>query len=245
MFCYRYVVQEIEPTGLCIAFINGPHRALVAHLGAATKYSLKDLQSESETLSKVDIIYIEGFFITHRYDVCDRISSICEEQNKLFVLNIGGKYLVPTHGKQLQLLAKKCDILFGNKEEYEALGSLLDLPDGIPSTAENVALYLNKVKEQRSNLMHKIIVVTDNLKPILCVSGNQVIERFPVPKIDSKEVIDTTGAGDAFVAGFLVAFVKKKCILECLDEGCWTAGQIIRRVGCSLPEKTFAELKQC
>lgn len=241
-FHCRYVVQEKEPTGVCIACINGPHRALVAHLGAATKYSLKDLQQcESDILNKLDIIYIEGFFITDRYDVCERISSICEEQKKLFVLNISGKYLVPTHGKQLKLFAEKCDILFGNKEEYEALGPLLDLPDGIPPTAENIALYLNQAKKHRSSLIDKIVVVTDNLKPVLCVSGNQVVERFSVPKIDSKEVIDTTGAGDAFVAGFMAGFVKKKSIHECINEGCWMAGQIIRRVGCSLPEKRLNE----
>lgn len=68
-----------------------------------------------------------------------------------------------------------------------------------------------------------------------------MVERFPVPKIDLKEVIDTTGAGDAFVAGFMAGFVKKKSILECLDKGCWMAGQIIRRIGCSLPEKKLNE----
>jgi adenosine kinase len=57
-----------------------------------------------------------------------------------------------------------------------------------------------------------------------------------VPRIPSEQIIDTNGAGDAFVGGFLAQFVKDEGLDKCVDCGIWASGLIIQRSGCTFPE---------
>lgn len=60
---------------------------------------------------------------------------------------------------------------------------------------------------------------------------------FPVLDIDQNDIVDTNGAGDAFVGGFLSALVQEQMLEECIRAGHYAAHVIIRRVGCTFPEK--------
>jgi adenosine kinase len=55
------------------------------------------------------------------------------------------------------------------------------------------------------------------------------------------QIVDTNGAGDAFVGGFLAQLSKKKSIEECVKCGNWAATEIIQRSGCTFPDKTYAD----
>jgi len=60
------------------------------------------------------------------------------------------------------------------------------------------------------------------------------IQTFAVEKVDT--LVDTNGAGDAFVAGFLSQLLQGKTLSQCVEAGHWSAGVIIQHVGCTHPE---------
>uniref|UniRef100_A0AAQ5YNV8 Adenosine kinase n=1 Tax=Amphiprion ocellaris TaxID=80972 RepID=A0AAQ5YNV8_AMPOC len=63
------------------------------------------------------------------------------------------------------------------------------------------------------------------------------VTMFPVVDIDQNDIVDTNGAGDSFVGGFLSALVQERPLEECIRAGHYAANIIIKRVGCTFPEK--------
>ncbi|KAK3868197.1 hypothetical protein Pcinc_026395 [Petrolisthes cinctipes] len=85
-----------------------------------------------------------------------------------------------------------------------------------------------------SNRKQKLVVVTKGPSP-LWYSLNRVVRERQVPPITPEEIVDTTGAGDSFVGGFLAALSSGQPLDKCLDCGVWTAQQLLRQKGCTLP----------
>ncbi|KAI3365205.1 hypothetical protein L3Q82_010300, partial [Scortum barcoo] len=71
----------------------------------------------------------------------------------------------------------------------------------------------------------------------LFLTTGERVTMFPVLDIDQNDIVDTNGAGDAFVGGFLYALVQEHVLEECIRAGHYAANVIIRRVGCTFPEK--------
>ncbi|XP_076060227.1 uncharacterized protein LOC143036576 isoform X2 [Oratosquilla oratoria] len=80
----------------------------------------------------------------------------------------------------------------------------------------------------------KLVLVTQGPSPILYVCDEHIYEH-PVPPVTTSEIVDTTGAGDSFVGGFIAALSQNHCIDKCIDAGAWTARQLLRQKGCSIP----------
>lgn len=229
------MINETASTGTCIALIKGESRSLVAHLGAAESYSIDAISKEyASILESVKIIYMEGFFLTKRFDVARYIREITVSNNSIFAFNISGVYLCTWHPKEVLEFAESCDILFGNINEFSALGQILNIDN-----PKDVATMLCKNKQRNNNnplLRHgKIVVMTNGSKDVSCVYNKGEVIEFAVPKLCSSAIIDTTGAGDSFVAGFLAALLREYSIEKCLHFGCWAARQIIQELGCTVP----------
>ncbi|XP_050705456.1 uncharacterized protein LOC126990848, partial [Eriocheir sinensis] len=95
------------------------------------------------------------------------------------------------------------------------------------STTNDTHTHAHRVKQ-------RVVVVTKGPSPLLYCHRGRVRER-PVPPITPEEIVDTTGAGDSFVGGFLAALSQKRELAECLDCGVWTAQHLLRQKGCTLP----------
>lgn len=89
----------------------------------------------------------------------------------------------------------------------------------------------------------KLVVVTKGPSPILYVHNHQVREH-PVPPVLPKDIMDTTGAGDSFVGGFLAALSTSHSLDKCLDCGTWTAQKLLQQKGCTLPSYPATFLHQ-
>jgi adenosine kinase len=70
---------------------------------------------------------------------------------------------------------------------------------------------------------------------IVAVDG--VVEKYPVERLAKELLVDTNGAGDAFVGGFLSQLAQGKGIAECVRAGHWASRQIIQRSGCTFPKE--------
>ncbi|XP_061611984.1 adenosine kinase-like isoform X3 [Phyllopteryx taeniolatus] len=82
----------------------------------------------------------------------------------------------------------------------------------------------------------RVVVFTQGKDDTVATVGDKVT-MFPVLDIDQNHIVDTNGAGDAFVGGFLSALVQDRPLEECIRAGHYAANVIIRRVGCTFPEK--------
>uniref|UniRef100_A0A8C1MU75 Adenosine kinase n=1 Tax=Cyprinus carpio TaxID=7962 RepID=A0A8C1MU75_CYPCA len=82
----------------------------------------------------------------------------------------------------------------------------------------------------------RIVVFTQGKEGTVMTKGDKV-ETFPVLEIDQSEMVDTNGAGDAFVGGFLSQLVQDKTFEQCIRAGHYAANVIIRHAGCTFPEK--------
>uniref|UniRef100_A0A1B6LP40 Adenosine kinase n=1 Tax=Graphocephala atropunctata TaxID=36148 RepID=A0A1B6LP40_9HEMI len=236
----RYARNSAYPTGRVVSLINGENRSLVAHLGAAEVYTTEDFVTDDNVkiMEEVSIVYIEGFFITHSFDVSLEVVKLCGNFSVPVVFNLSGAYLAEICPQQLTAMAAASDIIIGNDVEYRALANILGLED---SSVEDIALKVHcslwgnnlKLKCRSSHLERfgKTVVMTRGKTSVLCVCSDRHLIKFEVPYLDTKLIKDSTGAGDAFAAGFLVAYLQNKTATECIGYGCNIAQQVIQNVG--------------
>lgn len=166
---FRYAVHPDLPTGVCVSLIKKPWRSLVADLGAANVYTLDDLKQHNLPLNTLKIIYIEGFFITHSFDVALELVKLARENGIVVAFNISGEYLfqvvflyrfIAQNRARTSDRSKKTEsfqdhhaaicemvgfsgILFGNGREMTALARVLNLKY---NDVEEIPFLLNNLK---------------------------------------------------------------------------------------------------
>ncbi|MBN3312229.1 ADK kinase, partial [Atractosteus spatula] len=130
---------------------------------------------------------------------------------------------------------------FAREQGFEYLGALkgeVQLEPLDPVGTEDIeeiarkAQSLPKVNKRRQ----RIVVFTQGKDGTVVTSGDEV-KMFPVLEIEQSEIVDTNGAGDAFVGGFLSQVVYERPLEQCIHAGHYAANVIIRRAGCTFPEK--------
>lgn len=240
---FRYVVHKSQPTGSSIALVKGANRSLVANIGAAEHLTIENFLQDKEnllTLQKVDVVYMEGFFLTNRLAIARYILDFCKENKKTFIFNISGEYMCKEHPENMKHFADQCDILFGNKKEYEALCQIME--EDSNCNVQNFAVDL--VKSYQSNLKYgKMAIVTNGAESVFCAHSNGIIDKTYVLPVNEDDIKDTTGAGDTFVSGFVAALLDDQPPLTCLRWGSWVSQQIIMQVGCTVPPYTSDAIK--
>lgn len=231
----HYYEQNEEPTGTCAACITGDSRSLVANLAAANCYKKEkhlDLDSNWELVEKAKVYYIAGFFLTVSPESILKVAKHASDNNKVFGLNLSAPFISQFFKEPLLKVMPYVDILFGN--ETEAATFAKELGFGIDDIAEIAKKTQNLPKENPKR--QRLVVFTQGKDDTVATVGEKVT-TFPVLDIDQNDIVDTNGAGDAFVGGFLSALVQEQGLEECIRAGHYAANVIIRRVGCTFPEK--------
>ncbi|XP_033964085.1 adenosine kinase-like isoform X2 [Pseudochaenichthys georgianus] len=231
----HYYEQNEEPTGTCAACITGDNRSLVANLAAANCYKKEkhlDLDSNWELVKKAKVYYIAGFFLTVSPESILKVAKHASENNKIFCMNLSAPFISQFFKEPLMKVMPYVDILFGNETEAATFAKELGFEtDDIAEIAKK-AQNLPKENTKRQ----RMVVFTQGKDDTVATVGEKVT-RFPVLDIDQNDIVDTNGAGDAFVGGFLSSLVKEQAVEECIRAGHYSANVIIRRVGCTFPEK--------
>lgn len=243
----RYTKQDC-PTASCISMINGDSRSLVCCLDAANVYTVSDFLTEDNVklFDHVKIVYIEGFFISHSFDVAIEVVKLCHKNGIAILFNLCGVYLCELCPVQLVTMAAVADILVGNNKEFKGIGRILysdnrileDVLYSVQST--DYLQYFGSVQElgiknslklSRMAKLGKTVVCTQGGSPVLVVCGDGKLVTVTVPPLDPVFIKDTTGAGDAFLAGFVTAFLQDEELSKCIDSGISTAHQAIQHIG--------------
>uniref|UniRef100_A0A1A8GX04 Adenosine kinase n=1 Tax=Nothobranchius korthausae TaxID=1143690 RepID=A0A1A8GX04_9TELE len=231
----HYYEQNEEPTGTCAACITGDNRSLVANLAAANCYKKEkhlDLDSNWELVEKAKVYYIAGFFLTVSPESILKVAKHASENNKIFCMNLSAPFISQFFKEPLMKVMPYVDILFGNETEAATFAKELGFE------TDDIAAIANKTQNlPKENVKRQRVVVFTQGKDDTVATVGDKVTMFPVVDIDQNTIVDTNGAGDAFVGGFLSALVREQSLEECIRAGHYAANVIIQRVGCTFPEK--------
>ncbi|XP_022251167.1 adenosine kinase-like [Limulus polyphemus] len=237
----QYQIHKTEATGTCGVVIteNGANRSLCANLAAANCFSKDHLEKpENRTLIKnADFFYISGFFLTVSPESILEVAKYACEANKVFMMNLSAPFLSQFFKEPMMQAMPYVDILFGNESEAATFSKEQNL--GLTSVKE-IALKICEFPKE-NKLRSRMTIITQGSNPVIVACDGKVTE-YPVINLKNEEIIDTNGAGDAFVGGFLAKYIQGKPIDVCVKCGVYAATEIIKQSGCQFPQEiTFKE----
>ena len=205
--------KEISPTGTCLILITpDAERTMVTFLGIAGKISEKDINEKATKES--EIIFLEGYL----WDEGEPKSAFDKAMilSKKKAMSLSDQFCVERHKDSfLNLVKNRLDITFSNEQEIK---SLID--------TDNFDEVITFGKQ-----LGKLLIITRGAKGSVAIKNNEVVE------CDSKKdlkIIDLTGAGDLFAAGFLHGFINDFSTKESLEKGTEMSSKIIQKVGARL-----------
>ncbi|XP_017785059.1 PREDICTED: adenosine kinase 1-like [Nicrophorus vespilloides] len=214
-----FQVDEIRRTGRCAVLVDGPTRTLYTDLGASTSLNLSHLQ-RPETLKKLNLtkfVYFSAFLLRASKEYVDFLL----DSGKQILFNLGAAFLCDLYPIEMTRIIKKSKVIFGNELELRAVGKM-------------IKLYADDCKELGGQVykslceIDQILVITRGERSAL-VFAKQQMKEFAVEQVNN--VVDTNGAGDAFVGGFLSNFIVNSPLEECMR--LFAAGEIVQNVGCT------------
>jgi adenosine kinase len=230
----HYYETEEAPTGTCAALIHDNERSLCTKLDAANCYKIEHFESEEikKVWSTVDFAYSAGFFLTVSPPTIMAMAKHCAENNKVFSMNLSAPFICEFFKEPQMAALPYCDIIFGNESEAEAFGKAQGYDDTSVAAVALKLAALDKVNTKRS----RMVLITQGSDSTIFAQDGKVTE-FAVTPIAKEEILDTNGAGDAFVGGFMAALVKGKEIKDCVEAGHYASGVILRVSGTVLNGK--------
>jgi len=230
-----YRVDPEAPTGTCATLIVGIERSLCTNLCAANNYKVEHCEEPAnrKVVQDAKIIYSAGFFAT----VCPAAMKIAAKAKAkdegLYCLNLSAPFLmqVPPFKAVFVELMPYVDILFCN--ETEAL--TWSETEGWESTdLKFIATRLSLIPGAKSR--KRTVVITQGSEPtIVCVNG--MCSEFPITMLPKEKLVDTNGAGDSYVGGFLAGMSKGLPLKDCAKAGAYAASVIVQQSGCTFPAK--------
>lgn len=222
-----------KPTGTCAVLINGGERSLVANLSAANCFTHDHIKSETskKIIEAAKVYYISGFFLTVSVDSILTVAKHSAEEGKTFCMNLSAPFLAEVFKDQMATCMPYTDIVFGNESEAETYGKA----NGYGTDLQTIALKL-AAQPKASGTRPRVVVFTQGADAtiVACEGKVSVYAVDPLPK---EQLVDTNGAGDAFVGGFLSQLLQGKNYAECVRAGHWGARTIIQRSGCTFPKE--------
>ena len=205
--------EEVTPTGTCLILITpDSERTMVTFLGIAGKINEQDLNEKAIKESKM--IFLEGYLWDEGEpkSAFDKAMSLSNTK----AMSLSDQFCVERHKANfLDLVQNKLDVTFANEQEIK---SLID--------AKNFEEVIVFGKE-----LGKLLIVTRGEKGSIAISKDEVIECNS--KKDLK-IVDLTGAGDLFAAGFLHGYMNSHSIKNSLEKGTEMSSKIIQRIGARL-----------
>jgi len=229
----RYLVDNDTATGTCAVLITDKERSMVAFLGAAEKHKKEHLETPEmqEVINKAKFFYMTGFFLTHSPATLLFLAQHAKEHNKTVLMNLSAPFLIDFFWDQLNSVLPYTDVVFCNEDEAATLGKKL----GWGSDLEEIAKKLSAYTKENTN-RKRTVIFTQGSKQTIVVTEDKV-EKFSPITCPQEELVDTNGAGDAFVGGFLSQYVQQKSMEQCVKGGHYAAWECIRRSGATFPAK--------
>ena len=211
---YFYSKKKEElPTGTCLILVTpDTERTMCTFLGTAGKINENDI--DSNAIKKSEIIFLEGY-LWDEGEPKKAFNKAINIANKI-AMSLSDQFCVDRHKPHfLELVKNKLDITFANEQEITSLIEAKDFNEVI----------------NFSKQLKKLIVVTRGGKGAVAIQGEEVIESGIKQNL---KILDLTGAGDLFAAGFLHGYINKMSIKESLEKGTEMSSKVIQQIGARL-----------
>ena len=205
-YCYNKKVEK-TPTGTCLILITpDSERTMCTFLGIAGKISPNDIY-----IKQTELVFLEGY-LWDEGEPKAAFEKALTLSNKS-AMSLSDKFCVDRHKKSFYDLVKnKIDITFANEQE------IIELIDA--KTFEDVIEFGRE--------LNKLLIITRSEKGSVAIKGSEVVECQSQKKL---KIVDLTGAGDLFAAGFLHGYINNMSTLENLEKGTEMASKIIQKIG--------------
>jgi sugar/nucleoside kinase (ribokinase family) len=205
--------EEVLPTGTCLILITpDSERTMVTFLGIAGKINEKDINEKA--IKESQIIFLEGYL----WDEGEPKSAFDKAlllANKA-AMTLSDQFCVERHKNSfLDLVKNKLDIIFANEQEIKSLINA--------SSFEEVITFSKK--------LNKTLIITRGEKGSVAIIKDEVVECDSKKKLN---IMDLTGAGDLFAAGFLHGYINNFSTKESLEKGTEMSAKIIQKIGARL-----------
>ena len=205
--------KEISPTGTCLILITpDAERTMVTFLGIAGKINQNDINEKA--VQESEMIFLEGYLWDEGEpkSAFDKAMSLSNTK----AMSLSDQFCVERHKSDfLDLVKNKLDITFANEQEIRSLIDAKSFEDVI----------------EFGKQLGKLLIITRGEKGSIAIKNQEIIECQSKPNL---KIVDLTGAGDLFAAGFLHGFINNIPIKECLEKGTEMSSKIIQKVGARL-----------
>ena len=205
--------KEAIPTGTCLILITpDSERTMCTFLGTAGKINENDIDINS--VKNSELLFLEGY-LWDEGEPKKAFEKAIQNSNKV-AMSLSDLFCVERHKVHfLDLVKNKLDITFSNEQE---IMSLIDAKD------------FNNVIEF-SKKLEKLLIITRGERGAIAIRKDEIVE-CEIQK--NLKIVDLTGAGDLFAAGFLHGFVNNLSLRESLNKGTEMSSKIIQRIGARL-----------
>ena len=205
--------KEHLPTGTCLILITpDSERTMCTFLGTAGKINKADI--DINAIKNSEVTFLEGY-LWDEGEPKEAFNEAMKHSNKV-AMSLSDKFCVERHKKSfLELVKDKLDIIFANEQE------ILELIDA--KSFDEVVSFGKK--------LNKNLVITRSDKGSLAINQNEVVECKSQKNL---KIVDLTGAGDLFAAGFLHGYINKMSTQDSLSKGTEMASKIIQVIGARL-----------
>ena len=216
-----YLLKDELPTGVASTFITPDgQRTFGTYLGAAACLQPEDV--DAVDFKGYTYFYIEGYLV-HNHALIEHAVDLARAAGLKVCLDLASYNIVEADRDFFAYLLSKTDVVFANEEEARAFTG-------------------KAPREALTDLaaLCEVAVVKVGADGAWAQRGEEVsfAEAMPVA-----EVVDTTGAGDFFAAGFLYALAQERPLKACLQAGAVLSGEVIQVIGTTLPESTWQQIR--
>ena len=208
------VTCETEDTGRCLIVVTPDgNRTMNTFLGAASLLDAADISKTA--VQSAAVVFLEGYLFDKdaAKEAFRTAAEYAHAAGRKVALTLSDSFCVDRHRADfLSLVKNDIDILFSNEDELKALYQVDSINDGLHQLRDNC----------------EFAAVTRNEHGSVVIDGDEVviIDAEPV-----ESVVDATGAGDMYAAGFIYGFVRGKPIEQCGKIGSIVASEVITHMG--------------
>ena len=215
-FSYLEKDEDLSTGASIILITPDSERTMCTYLGISSHLSADDINENN--IVDHELIFLEGYLwdkgISEK--MFKHAISVAKKNKVKIAMSLSDIFCVTRHKQDFNnLLKNDLDILIGNENEINELANKKNLLDSV-----------NQLK-----VSNKLIVITRSENGSMAIKNNEIIN---CNSIKVKEVLDLTGAGDLFAAGFLKEYLDNSDIKKCLETGSMLASKIIQKIGARL-----------
>lgn len=227
----RFQINKAVSTGTCAVVCTDKNRSLVANLAAANHFTKDHLDDEEnwKVVEQAKYIYFGGYPLTVCPEAMEIIAKHACDKNKVVLMNMSAPFLCEFFQEPMLKMLPYVDYWFGNESEALAFSKKNNL--GTEDIKQIALAIANMAKENKNRL--RTVIITQGSDPSVVVCDGK-IQEFPVIPIKPEDIVDTNGAGDAFVGGFLASMVQGKNLADCMAKANEVANKVLHYPGCSV-----------